>query len=177
MNLKDLTPGTWTVDSAHSEIGFTARHLMVSKVRGTFGEFSAEVNVADSFEGSTVTAEVKMDSIDTRSEDRDAHLRSADFFQTDEFPTMTFTSTAVTKDSLTGDLTVRGVTKEVTFDLEFVGISDDPWGGVRAGFEASTTINRKDFGLTWNVAIESGGVLVSDKIQIQLDIQLVKPAA
>lgn len=177
MSLQDLTPGTWTVDATHSEVGFTARHLMVSKVRGTFGDFTAEVVVADRVEDSTVTAEVTVASINTRNDDRDAHLRSADFFDTEEFPAMTFTSTAVTPDSLTGDLTVRGVTRQVTFDLDFAGISDDPWGGTRAGIEATTKVNRKDFGLTWNVAIESGGVLVSDKIEIYLDIQLIKPSA
>lgn len=175
MSLKDLTPGNWTVDATHSEVGFTARHLMVSKVRGTFGEFTAEVNVAEQFENSTVRAEVTVNSIDTRNADRDTHLRSADFFEIEQHPSMTFTSTSVTPDSMTGDLTVRGVTREVTFDLDFAGVSDDPWGGTRAGIEATTKINRKDFGLTWNVAVESGGVLVSDKIEIYLDIQLVKP--
>lgn len=174
MSLQDLTPGNWTVDASHSEVGFTARHLAVAKVRGTFAEFDATVVVAEPFEDSTVTAEVKAESIDTRNADRDTHLRSEDFFQTEEYPNLTFTSTKVTADSLIGDLTIRGVTQEVVFDLDFVGVSADPWGGTRAGFEATTTINRKDFGLTWNVAIETGGVLVSDKIQIHLDIELVK---
>lgn len=177
MSLNDLTPGTWTVDPAHSEVGFTARHMMVSKVRGTFSDFSAEVVIGETLEQSTVTAEVRMDSVDTRSEDRDGHLRSSDFFDIEHYPTMTFRSTAVTNDSLTGELTIKGVTREVTFDLEFGGISSDPWGGVRAGVEATTTVNRKDFGLSWNVAVEGGGVLVGEKVQISLDVQLVQPTS
>lgn len=176
MSIKDLTPGVWTVDASHSEVGFTARHLMVSKVRGTFSEFAATVEVGETFESSSVTADVKLASVDTRSEDRDNHLRSTDFFDVENYPSMTFTSTEVTESTLTGDLTIKGVTQRVTFDLDFGGVSDDPWGGTRAGVEATTEVNRKDFGLTWNVAIEGGGVLVSDKVKIHLDIQLIKPA-
>lgn len=172
--LKDLTPGVWTVDPSHSTVGFVARHLMVSKVRGSFTEFTADVKIGDQLEDSTVSATVQLASVSTGSEDRDGHLKSADFFDVENNPTMTFTSTKVTPDTLEGDLTIKGVTKPVTFDLEFDGVSADPWGGTRAGFEATTEINRKDFGLTWNVAVEGGGVLVSEKVKINLDIQLVQ---
>jgi polyisoprenoid-binding protein YceI len=173
-NLADLKPAIWTVDAAHSEIGFTARHLMVSKVRGQFKDFSAVVTVAQPFELSTVEASVQLASIDTHSADRDGHLKSADFFDVENHPEMTFKSTRVSDDTLEGDLTIKGVTKPVSFDLEFGGITADPWGGTRAGFEATTEINRKDFGLTWNVAVEGGGVLVGEKVKIVLDVQLVK---
>jgi len=173
-SVSELSPGTWTVDPSHSEVGFVARHLMVSKVRGQFTEFEATVQVGDSFDTSSVQATVQLASIDTGSADRDTHLRSADFFDTDSFPVMTFTSTSVSADKLVGDLTIKGVTRQVDFDLDFAGVSPDPWGGTRAGFEATTEINRKDFGLTWNVAVEGGGVLVGEKVKIVLDVQLVK---
>ena len=173
-NLSDLKPGTWTVDASHSEVGFSARHLMVSKVRGQFKDFAAVVNVAQPFEQSTVEATVQLASIDTNGADRDAHLKSPDFFDVENNPAMTFASTKVTNDSLEGNLTIKGITKPVTFDLDFGGISADPWGGTRAGFEATTEINRKDFDLTWNVAIEGGGVLVGEKVKIALDVELVQ---
>jgi polyisoprenoid-binding protein YceI len=169
-----LKPGIWKVDAAHSEVGFIARHLMVSKVRGQFKDFAAEVTIAQPFEQSSVTATVQLASIDTNSADRDTHLKSADFFDVDNHPTMEFKSTKVTEDTIEGLLTVKGVSKPVTFDLEFGGVSADPWGGTRAGFEATTEINRKDFDLKWNVAVEGGGVLVGEKIKITLDIQLVQ---
>ena len=173
-NLSDLEPGTWNVDASHSEVGFVARHLMVSKVRGQFKNFSAVVSIAQPFENSTVEATVQLASVDTNAADRDTHLKSADFFDVENNPAMTFTSTKVTNSSLEGDLTIKGVTKPVTFDLDFGGISADPWGGTRAGFEATTEINRKDFGLSWNVAIESGGVLVGEKVKIALDVELIQ---
>ncbi len=173
-NLSDLEPGTWNVDASHSEVGFIARHLMVSKVRGQFKNFSAVVSIAQPFENSTVEATVQLASVDTNAADRDTHLKSADFFDVENNPAMTFTSTKVTNSSLEGDLTIKGVTKPVTFDLDFGGISADPWGGTRAGFEATTEINRKDFGLSWNVAIESGGVLVGEKVKIALDVELIQ---
>ena len=172
-NLSDLKPGSWTVDASHSEVGFTARHLMVSKVRGQFKDFSAVVTVAQPFEQSTVEATVQLASIDTNSADRDTHLKSADFFDVENNPAMTFKSTKVTDDALEGLLTIKGVTRPVTFDLDFGGVSADPWGGTRAGFEATTEINRKDFDLSWNVAIEGGGVLVGEKVKIALDVELV----
>jgi len=172
----DLAPGAWTVDPAHSEIGFVARHLMVTKVRGRFSEFEATVTVGDSFETSSATATIQLASVDTRTADRDNHLRSSEFFDVAVTPTMTFSSTKVSADSIAGDLTIKGVTQPIVLDLEFNGVTTDPWGGTRAGFEAHTEINRKDFGLTWNVALESGGVVVGDKIKIELDIELVKAA-
>jgi polyisoprenoid-binding protein YceI len=175
--LQDLTPGTWTVDAAHSEVGFVARHLMVTKVRGTFEEFSANVVVAEPFEDSSVTATVQLASVDTRSDDRNAHLRSADFFDVENNPEMTFTSTQVSSDKLVGDLTIKGVTQQVVFDLDFNGVTPDPWGGTRAAFEATAEVNRKDFGLTWNVAVDGGNMLVSEKIKLNLDIQLVQQQA
>ena len=175
-SIHDLPAGTWTVDPAHSELGFVARHLMVTKVRGQFKEFEGSVKVGDDITDSQVTAVAQLASIDTGSADRDTHLRSADFFDVENNPTMSFTSTEVTEDSLKGDLTIKGVTKPVVFELDFSGLATDPWGNQKAGFEAETEINRKDFGLEWNVALEGGGVLVSEKIKINLDIQLTKAA-
>jgi polyisoprenoid-binding protein YceI len=175
-SITELPAGTWNVDASHSELGFVARHLMVTKVRGQFKEFEGTVKVGDDLASSQVTAVVQLASVDTGSADRDNHLRSADFFDVENNPTMSFTSTEVTPTSLVGDLTIKGVTKQVTFDLDFNGLATDPWGNTKAGFEASTEINRKDFGLEWNVALEGGGVLVSEKIKINLDIQLVKAA-
>ena len=173
-NLSNLTAGTWNVDASHSEVGFTGRHLMVSKVRGQFKDFAAVVTVAQPFELSTVEATVQMASVDTNSADRDAHVKSADFFDVENNPTMTFKSNKITDNTLEGLLTIKGVSKQVSFDLDFGGISADPWGGTRAGFEATTEINRKDFGLTWNVALEGGGVLVGEKIKIALDVELIQ---
>jgi polyisoprenoid-binding protein YceI len=175
-SINDLPAGTWNIDASHSELGFTARHLMVTKVRGKFNEFEGAAKVADDVTASQVTAVVQLASIDTGSADRDAHLKSGDFFDVENNPTMSFISTEVTEDTLKGDLTIKGVTKPVEFDLEFNGLATDPWGNQKAGFEASTEINRKDFGLEWNVALEGGGVLVSEKIKINLDVQLVKAA-
>jgi len=172
--LSELKPGTWNVDAAHSEVGFIARHLMVSKVRGQFKDFAAVVTLAQPFEQSTVQATVQLASIDTGSADRDTHLRSADFFDVGNNPVMGFTSTKVTNDALEGELTIKGVTRPVSFALDFGGISADPWGGTRAGFEATAELNRKDFGLSWNVGLEGGGVLVGEKVKIVLDVQLVQ---
>lgn len=168
-----LAPGRYAIDPAHSDIGFTARHLMVAKVRGQFTHFTSEVVVGETAADSRVSAEVQVASIDTRVAERDTHLRSPDFFDVERHPTMTFTSTSIDESSMTGDLTIRDITRPVTFDLEFVGASADPWGGRRAGFEASTEVSRKDWGLTWNVAIEGGGVLVGDKVTLHLDVELV----
>jgi len=175
-NLSDLKPGIWNVDASHSEVGFTARHLMVSKVRGQFKDFAAIVTLAQPFEQSSVEATVQMASVDTNSADRDTHVKSGDFFDVDNHPVMTFKSTKVSDHSLEGLLTIKGVSKPVSFDLDFGGVSADPWGGTRAGFEATTEINRKDFGLSWNVAVEGGGVLVGEKVKIVLDVQLVASA-
>ena len=171
-----LQPGTYAVDPTHTEIGFTARHMMVAKVRGTFPEYTADVVVGQTLADSSVNVEVQLNSVDTRNEDRDNHLRTSDFFDIENHPTMTFRSTEITEDSMTGDLTIKGITRPVTFDLEFVGVSPDPWGGTRAGFEANADVHRKDWDLTWNVAVEGGGVLVSEKIKLHLDVELIVPA-
>lgn len=176
--LDALTPGTWTIDPSHSSVGFVARHLMVSKVRGEFRSFSGTLTIAEDRLASSVQASVEMNSVSTGDDQRDGHLRTGDFFDTEQFPTMTFTSTAVRAAGddfvLVGDLTIKGVTRSVEFELEFDGVSPDPWGGTRAGFSATTVINRKDFGLEWNVALDTGGVLVGDKVTITLDIQAVR---
>lgn len=175
-SLQDLTPGTWNIDPAHTEIAFTARHLMVTKVRGRFTEYEGSVTIGEQLEDSKVSVMVQLASVDTRHPDRDAHLRSPDFFNVEKYPTMTFESTSIGQGALTGDLTINGQTHPITFDVEFNGVTGDPWGGTRAGFEATTRINRKDWGLTWNAAIESGGVVVSDAITISVDLELVKAA-
>jgi polyisoprenoid-binding protein YceI len=174
-----LEAGTWNLDASHSSIGFTVRHLMVSKVRGKFTDFTANVVVAEDPRDSTLEAVVQMASIDTGDANRDNHLRTNDFFDVEHFPTMTLRSTGfeVTGDDefvMHADLTVRGVTRPVDFDVEFGGVGPDPWGGTRAGFTASATISRKDFGVEWNAPLETGGVVVSDKVAIELDIELVK---
>ncbi|MFN8097616.1 MAG: YceI family protein [Dermatophilaceae bacterium] len=175
-SIEHLPAGTWSVDPSHTEVGFVARHLMVTKVRGSFADVAGTVVVGSPVTQSSVDVTVQMASVDTRSADRDAHLRSADFFDVENFPTMHFVSTSFDGDELTGNLTIKDVTKQVTFEVEFNGTQADPWGNTKAGFEAEAEINRKDWGLTWNAAIEGGGVLVSDKIKIVLDVQLVKTA-
>lgn len=169
-----LTAGTWTVDPTHAEVGFLARHLMVAKVRGRFTEVTGSVTVGETLADTSVEATVQAASVHTNQADRDAHLRSADFLDVDNHPTLTFRSTQVTADSMTGDLTIKDVTRPVTFELEFDGVQADPWGNTKAGFTASTSINRSDWGLTWNAVIEGGGVLVSDKIGITLEVELLK---
>ena len=176
-----LVPGSWTVDKSHSEIGFTARHLMVSKVRGHFNDFEATVEIAPNVLDSTVEAVVQLESVETKDAQRDGHLKSADFFHVEEHPTMTFRSTGIRENGsdfyLDGDLTIHSITRPVTFDLEFNGVADAPWGGTSAGFSAETEINRKDWGLGWNVALETGGVLVSEKVKINLEVELSAPKA
>lgn len=175
-SIKNLPAGTWSVDPSHTEVGFVARHLMVSKVRGNFADVAGTVVVADDVTASTVDVTVQMASVDTRSADRDTHLKSADFFDVENYPTMRFVSTSFDGEELSGDLTIKDVTKPVTFKVEFNGVQADPWGNTKAGFEAEAEIKRADWGLTWNAAIEGGGVLVSDKIKIVLDVQLLKQA-
>lgn len=176
-SIHDLTPGTWTIDPSHTTVGFTGRHLMITKVRGRFGAVEGAVTVPEDRLASTVSATIEMTSIETGDEARDGHLRSADFFDVENFPTMTYVSTGVTQDGddfrLIGDLTIKGVTKPVELELEFDGVSGDPWGGTRAGFTAKGEINRKDWGLEWNVALETGGVLVGEKIKIELDVEVL----
>ncbi|MEZ4391142.1 MAG: YceI family protein [Polyangiales bacterium] len=168
---------TWNLDLSHSTLGFTVRHLMVTKVHGRFAKGTASFDDA----ANTARAEIEVASIDTRDEKRDAHLRSADFFDAEKFPTITFESTGVTDasgDTLTlqGKLTIHGVTHDVNLAVERIGEAKDPWGNQRVSFEAKTHISRKDFGMVWNVGLEAGGVLVADRVDIALDLQFIKQA-
>jgi len=170
-----LTTGTWAIDPAHSEVSFTVRHLM-TKVRGSFTSFSGEISVGESLATSSVRAEIDVDSVDTRQPQRDAHLRSNDFFANGK--TITFASTNVREDGgdyvLSGDLTINGVTKPVDLELEFLGVEADAYGTVKAGFEARTTITRQDFGVDINVPLDGGKLLIGDKVAIELVIQASK---
>ncbi|MGQ3383618.1 YceI family protein [Glutamicibacter sp. TV12E] len=181
MTATALTAGTWNLDASHSEVGFSVRHAGISKVRGSFTEFDATLNIAETLEASSVEASVQISSVNTKDANRDGHLKSADFFDAEQFPTMTFKSTGIKGGAdefiLVGDLTIRGVSKEVEFEVEVGGQAVDAFGATRAGFFASTTISRKEFGITWNAALEAGGVLVSDKVKIELDASFVLPAA
>lgn len=180
----DLTAltGDYTIDASHSTIGFTVRHAMVTNVKGKFDEFSGSLHLDGSDpSASTASIDIKMDSIDTGSADRDGHLKSADFFKIEEFPTMTFRSTKAESLGgddyrITGDLTILGTTKPLSIDLEFNGSAKDPFGNERVGFEGKAEILRSEWGLTWNAALETGGVLVSDKIKLHFDISAIKNA-
>jgi len=174
--LNTLTAGTWAIDPTHTEVGFVARHLMVSKVRGSFTDVSGTVEVADEITDSVATVVIKTASVSTGTPDRDTHLTSADFFDAETYPDMTFVSTGFDGETLSGNLTIKDVTKPVTLDVEFNGLATDPWGNEKAGFEATADINRTDWGLTWNANLEKGGVLVSEKIKLVLDVQLAKQA-
>ncbi|MDO5736394.1 MAG: YceI family protein [Propionibacteriaceae bacterium] len=176
----DIT-GTWSIDPSHSQIGFTARHAMVTKVRGSFNEFDGTVTVTDDLSTAQVAVTIQATSIDTRNEDRDAHLRSNDFLAMAEHPTITFASTSVaftdgSRMDVTGNLTIKGVTNAVTIPFTFEGTATDPFGNERAGFEGSVAISRKDYSVSWNAALETGGVLVSDKIVLEFDISAIKQA-
>lgn len=171
-----LSTGTWTIDPTHSEIGFVARHLMVTKVRGSFTDVAGTVVVADDLAASTAEVTIKTASVSTGTPDRDAHLRSGDFFDAENHPDMTFRSTSFDGETLVGDLTIKGVTKPVTLDVDFGGVATDPWGNEKAAFEATGEIDRTAWGLTWNASLERGGVLVSEKIKIAIDLQLAKQA-
>jgi polyisoprenoid-binding protein YceI len=181
LDLATLT-GDYTIDAAHTTIGFTARHAMVTNVKGKFLDFSGSLHLDGTDPSkSSASIDVKMDSIDTGNADRDGHLKSADFFKTDEFPTMTFRSTKAESLGgddyrITGDLSILGVTKPITIDLEFNGAAKDPFGNERVGFEGKATILRSEWGLTWNAALETGGFLVSDKIKLNFDISAIKNA-
>ena len=166
----------WTIDTIHSHIGFSVRHMVVSTVRGDFGTYSGSVNFDElNPANSSVEAEVEIASINTRDANRDNHLRSADFFDAEKYPKATFKSTSVEKSGddykVTGDLTLHGVTKPVTFTVENSGVIKDPYGLQRTGFSAKAKINRKDYGLTWNNLLETGGAVVSDEVKIELDFE------
>ena len=178
--LEALTPGIWSVDAGHSTVSFVARHLVVAKVRGRFTDFAGTITVADDRLQSSLEATVRAASVSSDDDGRDGHLRGADFFDVENHPTWTLVSTGI---SATGkgsdyvlhtDLTIKGVTKPVDFQLEFEGVATDPWGNTKAGFTAEAEINRKDWGLEWNVALEAGGVLVGEKVKIVLEIEALK---
>ncbi|MDO4898146.1 MAG: YceI family protein [Rothia sp. (in: high G+C Gram-positive bacteria)] len=179
--MAELTAGTWNFDSAHSEIGFTVRHAGITKVHGIFEEATAQLTIAENIADSTVEATVQTSSINTGNADRDGHLKSGDFFGVEEQAAMTFTSTSFELDgedlTITGDLTIKGETRPVTFTGEFAGAVVDAFGTTRAGASVTATISRKHFGMTWNAAIEAGGVLVSDKVVINLDVAFTSPEA
>jgi len=174
------TQTTWAIDPAHTEVGFSVKHLMISTVRGRFADVRGTIRLdGNDLTQASVEAEIATASIDTRQEQRDAHLRSPDFFEVEKYPTITFRSTSVERIKndryrITGDLTIRDVTREVVLEGTDEGRGRDPWGGDRLGFSATTTIDRRDFGLTWNQALETGGVLVSNEIKIAIDLEAVK---
>jgi polyisoprenoid-binding protein YceI len=174
--------GTWDIDTAHTNLGFSARHAMVAKVRGGFADYSGTFIIdGDNLANSKAEITIQAASIATGNADRDGHLKSPDFLDVENFPTVTFVSTAVAAKGdddvvITGDLTIHGVTKSVDVVYSFLGISQDPWGNSKVGFEGSTKISRKDFGLVWNAALETGGVLVGDDIKLNLDVEGTKQA-
>ncbi len=178
-----MTTTNWNFDLAHSSVNFHVRHLMVSKVHGRFTLWGGSLEIdEDDITKSRVDVTIDAASVDTREDKRDTHLKSADFFDVERFPTLTFKSTSVEKVSadeisITGDLTLHGVTKSVKLAVELGGQAKDPWGGIRTGFSAKTSINRKDFGLGWNAVLETGGVLVGEKIEITLEIEAIQAAA
>lgn len=170
--------GTYTIDPAHSSIGFVARHAMITKVRGAFNDFTGEATLAPVVSDSSVSVTIQVGSVDTRQEQRDGHLVSGDFFDVEHFPTITFVSTAVAETAegidITGDLTIKDVTQPVTVPFSFEGAAVDPFGNHRVGFEGSVVVNRKDYGLSWNAALETGGVLVSEKVTLTFEISAIK---
>lgn len=171
--------GNYVIDPSHSTVEFVGRHLMITKVRGRFSDFEGQIAIAEDPEASSTEVLIQAASIDTGDEKRDGHLRSADFFNVEEYPTLAFRSTRVEQGKrgswkLHGDLTVRDVTRPVVLDLEFDGASPDPWGGQRIAFTAGAEVDREDWGLTWNVALETGGVLVGKKVRIELNVQAVR---
>ena len=170
-----LTTGTWNIDAVHSSVGFSVRHMMVSKVKGQFKEFGGQIVVADEIESSSVVATIAASSVDTGNQQRDGHLQSADFFNAESNQHLEFKSTAITADGgdwkVAGELTVNGTTKPVVLDVAFSGVGPDGQGGQKAGFEATTVINRKDWNIDFNMPIEGGGVVIGEKITITIDIE------
>lgn len=173
-----LPTGTWNIDPTHTTIGAVARHLGFSKVRGSFKQFEGSIHVGESVVDSSVTVTIDAASIDTGVADRDAHLRSADFLDVENHPTLEFASTSVRETGsgyqVTGDLTIRGVTRSVTLEMEFLGLMSDPWGNEKAMFTATTDLERERWGLTWNAALETGGLLVSKTFKIELEVQAAR---
>jgi polyisoprenoid-binding protein YceI len=173
--------GTWKIDPTHSDVAFSVRHMMVSKVRGRFATVDATIVTAEDPTLSSVTAEIDLSSISTANEQRDAHIKSADFFEVEKYPTMTYRSTSVTPDGddwkVEGELTLHGVTKSVPLKLELNGFTKDPYGGTRVGFSATTEINRGDYGISISMPMDGGGVVIGEKISIQLEIEAVLEAS
>ncbi|MGI2328844.1 YceI family protein [Planococcus sp. YIM B11945] len=166
----------WTVDAAHSEVGFSVKHMMISKVKGSFAAFEATVEAnEEDLQGALIDFKIDVTSINTNNADRDAHLRSADFFDAEQFPYITFKANEIVKKGdeyeLTGDLTMKGVTRPATFEVEYGGKGTNPWGAEVVAFSAEGKVNRKDFGLTWNQSLETGGVLVGEDIKISLELE------
>ncbi|HEY3811154.1 MAG TPA: YceI family protein [Acidimicrobiales bacterium] len=177
VDVPGLVAGTWVIDPVHSEVGFSVRHLMVSKVKGRFKTFEGSIIIAENPLDSKVEAVIDATTVDTQDENRDNHLRSQDFFEVEKHPQIIFKSTSVRPQGsdylVTGDLTIHGVTRSVDLELEFNGVSPDPWGGTRAGFSATTEISRGDFGIEFNMPLDGGGVVVGDKIKINLEVEAV----
>ena len=177
MSKLDVPAGTWQIDPSHSGVNFSVRHMMVSKVRGAFGSFDGTISIPDNVLDATVEASIDVASIDTHDNTRDEHLRGTDFFDVANSPTIAFRSTRLEQVGgdyrLHGDLTIKGTTRSVSLDLDVGGVGKDPWGNTRLGVTASGSLNRKDFGLTWNAPLETGGVLVGDKINLDLEVEAV----
>jgi len=183
ITLPDTLTGDYTIDAIHSRIGFVARHAMVTKVRGSFNDFTGSIHL-DAVDPAASTAEVSIDvaSIDTRNGQRDGHLRTNDFFDVPAFPKITFKSTSVTalddgNFAVTGDLSIKDVTRSITVAFEFAGLATDPYGNIRAGFEGTASLNRSDYGVSFNAALDTGGVLVSEKVKLEIDVSAIKNAA
>ncbi|AZL05828.1 YceI family protein [Brevibacterium aurantiacum] len=180
MSSDEQLTGTWVIDPAHTRLGFSSRHAMVSRIRGAFNTVEGKVVVdAEDLSKTEVTITIDVDSVDTRTPDRDAHLRSADFFDVENYPTITFKSTGVDEVEegsyiVNGDLTIRDITRPVSVPLELLGIDHDQTGALRAGFEGKRRIDRKDWGVTWNTTLDSGGLLVSDTITLEFELSLIK---
>lgn len=170
-----MTTTKWSIDQAHSEIAFKVKHMMISTLTGHFEDFTASVeSSAENFKDAKFEFEAKIDSINTKNKDRDNHLKSGDFFDAASFPTMKFTSTSFDGEKLTGDLTIKDVTKTINLNVDFNGVAVDPYGQTKAGFEIKGEINRKDFGLTWSAVTEAGNIVVSDTVKLAVEIQFIK---
>lgn len=172
-----LTTGTWTLDGSHTAAAFTVRHAGISKTRGQFETVEGSMTVGSTLEDTSFSVTIAVASVDTGNADRDGHLKSADFFDVENYPSMTFTSTSFDGSTLNGELTIRDTTLPVSLEVEFEGAATDPFGIYRAGFSGTTKISRKSFGLTWNAALAAGGVLVGDEVKISIDAEFVAPSA
>ncbi|OUR94356.1 hypothetical protein A9Q87_01565 [Flavobacteriales bacterium 34_180_T64] len=173
--METIVKTKWNIDTTHSEIGFKVKHMMISTVRGHFEDFNATVETENEiFNDAEISFTAQTNSINTKNSDRDAHLRSDDFFNTEAFPELSFKSKSFDGSTLIGNLTIRDITKEVTLDVDFNGIAVDPYGQTKAGFEVTGAINRKDFNLTWNAITEAGSIVVSDTIKLIIDLQFIK---